>query len=293
MASMAADIALAQDIGTRTRQEDAVVAYCAEGTELTIAVLSDGMGGHKDGDIASRIIAREMFGELYVAAARPRAHRYNNSLMMRSALTCANRRLAQHVESGHISNDTGGTVVCVEILEGQLRWLSVGDSLLYLMRGGRLKRLNQLHLVATQLDMMVAFDQLDMQTALNHPDRYCLTSAVTGQNIPKVDCPDTTLDLEEGDVVLVASDGIDVLGEDHLCRILDRNQHLESRDIADEVLGAVRGAGAIDQDNASVIVIKIGANGVPVEGPLKRLGRQLGSWMTPTARGRGVTNVGA
>ncbi|MEM1236218.1 MAG: protein phosphatase 2C domain-containing protein [Pseudomonadota bacterium] len=284
MANLSADTALAQDIGSRARQEDAVVAYCSKGTELTIAVLSDGMGGHKDGDLASRIIAREMFGELYVAAARPKALRHSNSLMLRAALSNANHRLAQHVASGHISDDTGGTVVCVEIQDGQMRWLSVGDSLLYLMRDGRLKRLNQLHLVAAQLDMMVAFDQLDVHTALSHPDRYCLTSAVTGQTIPKIDCPDTTLDLQEGDVVLVASDGIDVLEEPQISSIIEENLHRESKDIADEVLCAVRNAGAIDQDNTSVIVIKIGGEVQPAEGPLKRIGRHLSSLVTPGFR---------
>ena len=286
MASLTADTALAQDIGSRARQEDAVVAYCSKGTELTIAVLSDGMGGHKDGDLASRIIAREMFGELYVAAARPKALRHNSSLMMRAALSCANNRLAEHVHSGRISNDTGGTVVCVEIQDGQMRWLSVGDSLLYLLRGGRLKRLNQLHLVAAQLDMMVAFDQIDIETALNHPDRYCLTSAVTGQGIPSIDCPDTTLDMQEGDVVLIASDGIDVLEEQEIARIIQKNLHSKSSDIADEILGSVRDVGFADQDNTSVIVIKIDNGLQPNVGPLRKLKRQLGTLMSsrPGAR---------
>lgn len=285
MGSMNADTALAQDIGNRDRQEDAVVAYCSKGTELTIAVLSDGMGGHKDGDLASRIIAREMFGELYVAAARPQALRHSNSLMLRAALTCANQRLAQHVQAGQLSNDTGGTVVCVEIQDGQMRWLSVGDSLLYLLRDGRLKQLNQLHLVSTQLDMMVAFDQLDRQTALSHPDRHCLTSAITGQNIPKIDCPDTTLDLQEGDVVLVASDGIDVLEESEIGAIVDRNQHRTSKKIAEAVMAAVRGVCAIDQDNTSLIVIKIGDRVQPEDPPSSWFGRNLGGLFQSGPRG--------
>ena len=38
----------------------------------------------------------------------------------------------------------GGTVVAVALIEDRLHWISVGDSVLYLWREGRLKRLNRL-----------------------------------------------------------------------------------------------------------------------------------------------------
>ena len=62
------DTAAALSLGARERQEDALATAFAEGADLSFAVLSDGMGGHASGDLASRIIVSEVFSELTVRA---------------------------------------------------------------------------------------------------------------------------------------------------------------------------------------------------------------------------------
>ena len=48
----------------------------------------------------------------------------------------------------------GGTVVATSLVDGGLQWVSVGDSLLYLLRDGMLKRLNDDHSMGPQIDLM-------------------------------------------------------------------------------------------------------------------------------------------
>ncbi|MEP6068298.1 MAG: protein phosphatase 2C domain-containing protein [Paracoccaceae bacterium] len=259
MSKLVADAVTAIDVGRRKRQEDAVVADFSQGSEVGLAVLSDGMGGHDDGDLASRILVSEMFGELFFSGARPDAMMKDAKSTLQDALDIANKRLKNHSKSGNISGDTGGTLVSIAVIGQQLRWISVGDSPLYLLRDGNLHRLNEDHSMAPQIDLMVSRGVMDEETARNHPQRNCLTSAITGGKIARIDCPDTGLTLMQDDVVILASDGINVLPDGYIRDIVDGFQHTSSENIADELMKAVHLLDVPDQDNISLVVIKMNA----------------------------------
>ncbi len=59
------DVASAMVRGKREVQEDALAADFQVGSEFGFVVLSDGMGGHAAGDVASNIVVTEVFSELY------------------------------------------------------------------------------------------------------------------------------------------------------------------------------------------------------------------------------------
>lgn len=254
MTELAAEAATAQNIGRRTRQEDAVIAHMPQNGP-GLAVLSDGMGGHDDGDLASRILASEMFGELFLAAARGAP----GETPFRSALDSANARLRQHISAGCISEDTGGTLVSVAVDGDRLNWLSVGDSPLYLSRGGKLIRLNENHSMAAQLDLMVRNGAMEADVAQSHPHRHCLTSAVTGRSIPRVDCPAEPLALCPGDILLLASDGLDVLTDAEILALIRRHGTAGSAALARALMEAVARKESPQQDNVSLVVVSFSA----------------------------------
>ena len=281
MPDLKAQAACGQHIGQRSRQEDAVIAQFPEGGLPGVAVLSDGMGGHDDGDLAGRILVSEMFGELYLAAARPVSGPDAPTAVFHAALERANTRLKQHIDAKCISADTGGTLLCVTVEGGALRWLSVGDSPLYLYRDGRLRRLNDLHSMAAQLDLMVRNGAMEASAAAEHPHRHCLTSAVTGQQIPRIDCPTDALALAPGDIVLLASDGLNVLDETEIAALLRQHVRADSASLARALLGAVRRREAPHQDNVSLVVIRLVAfkstvlSGTQIAGQIADLARRL------------------
>jgi serine/threonine protein phosphatase PrpC len=98
---------------------------------------------------------------------------------------------------------------------------------------------------------------IDADAARRHPQRNCLTSALTGQAIPEVDCPEGRLALRHGDLVVLASDGVQVLAQSELASILARAATASSRELASALIEAVLAAGDPEQDNTSVIVIKV------------------------------------
>lgn len=256
MTDLVAEAASGQHIGSRSRQEDAVIAQFPQGDMPGVAVLSDGMGGHDDGDLAGRILASEMFGEMYLAAARPDRHPDTPGKVFHAALERTNARLKQHIDAGYISADTGGTLLCVTVEGRALRWLSVGDSPLYLFRDGQVTQLNQLHSMAIQLDLMVKNGAMEASAAAQHPHRHCLTSAVTGGQIPHIDCPADPLMLEPGDTVVLASDGLNVLSEAEIAQTLRRSARKGCGAITRALLAAVRAQNAPHQDNVTLVVIR-------------------------------------
>ncbi|MGR3322545.1 MAG: PP2C family protein-serine/threonine phosphatase [Pseudooceanicola sp.] len=257
MSELATDTATGLALGRRARQEDALVSDFPAGRELGFAVLSDGMGGHGSGDLASRIIVSEVFGDLIFLAAQPDAVRKTATDILRRSMDSANARLRDHAEADPENRGMGGTLISTLVMDGTLRWLSVGDSPLYLFRDRTMTRLNADHSMAPRIDALVKRGLIDAESGRTHPQRHCLTSALTGENVGEVDCPDEPYPLAEGDVIVMASDGVQVLDDRRIGRIIARNRRFGSRRIADALLAAVRAKDEPHQDNVSLVVIRM------------------------------------
>ncbi|WP_157772646.1 PP2C family protein-serine/threonine phosphatase [Pseudoponticoccus marisrubri] len=253
-----ADVASAIALGRRDRQEDAVLVQFPDGGDGGFAVLADGMGGHDDGDLAAQVIVSQVFAAFSLTGRSDTTPGPPLPDRLRHAVRTANRGLRDHVEAGLGQVGMGGTVILSVVQGDALSWISVGDSGLWLFRDGRLVRLNEVHSLAPQIDLMVQRGEMDADTARRHPQRGCLTSALVGADIQRVDCPAKPFALRPGDIVLMASDGIEVLPEAQLARLLRRHRRAPSQRIAAELMQAVHAAAAEDQDNVSLIVIKPG-----------------------------------
>ncbi len=251
------DVASAQSLGGRERQEDALAVSCPEGAEFGFAVVSDGMGGHAAGDLASRIIVAEIFAELILRGRGPMGEAPELSALLSEAVETANASLRAQIEACPEQSGMGGTVVATALVAGGLQWASVGDSVLYLLREGKIERLNDDHSMGPEIDMMAARGMIDEETARTHPQRNCLTSALTGQAIPEVDCPARRLELRDGDILLVASDGLQTLSDARIAAIVAARAAAESRDIAAALIDAIAACEKPEQDNTSVVVIKV------------------------------------
>lgn len=255
-APLSLNVASALSMGARERQEDALAVAFPDGSELGFAVLSDGMGGHAAGDLASRIIVSEVFAELTLRGRDPKGLAADMPLLLRHAVNVANDSLKAHVDASPNRRGMGGTVIATAVLDNQLFWISVGDSALYLFRDGVLSRLNDMHSMAAQIELMVAKGMMDADTAASHPQRNCLTSAVMGEDMAEVDCPAKPFQMRAGDTILVASDGIDTLNPNVLSGLLQDGVKGDSRALTQDLISAVAGVGDPHQDNTSLIVIK-------------------------------------
>ncbi|WP_240784250.1 PP2C family protein-serine/threonine phosphatase, partial [Tabrizicola caldifontis] len=202
------DVASGISQGARDYQEDAITADFPVGAEAGFVVLADGMGGHAAGDVASKIVLTEVYSELKFHFADVDAFEARAPEILRGVAELANETLRQHMQTHPETAGMGATLVVPCLVENRLWWLSVGDSPLFLYRNGRLSQLNEDHSMAPQIDFMVKSGLMDAEVAAHHPDRNCLISVLMGTRIPRIDCPARPFELQAGDIVICASDGL-------------------------------------------------------------------------------------
>jgi PPM family protein phosphatase len=251
------DVASGISQGARDYQEDAITADFPVGAEAGFVVLADGMGGHAAGDVASKIVLTEVFSELKFHFADVVAFEAKAPEILRTVADLANETLHQHTRSHPETEGMGATLVVPALVENRLWWISVGDSPLFLFRGGKLSQLNEDHSMAPQIDFMVRSGLMDAEVGANHPDRNCLISVLMGTRIPKIDCPAKPMELRAGDIVVCSSDGLQFLTNAQIERVLQKYRKTRSTEIAERLLDELGRLADPDQDNISFTVIKV------------------------------------
>lgn len=189
------------EIGERDSQQDAWgIAGGAEPGEELLAAVADGMGGLVDSGQVSREILSAML-EAYNPGEDTPPDRKLKQLLMK-----ANERVGKLLANS--GRRSGSTLAACVIRAGNLFWLTVGDSRIYLERGGGLILLNQDHDFGQDLDLLAMQGELSLEEAETDPRREGLTSYI-GSGFPrKVSCNGEPVMLHRGDKVLIVSDGV-------------------------------------------------------------------------------------
>lgn len=251
------DVASGISQGARDYQEDAITADFPVGAEAGFVVLADGMGGHAAGDVASKIVLTEVYSELKFHFADVEAFEARAPEVLRTVADLANETLRQHTRSHPETEGMGATLVVPALVENRLYWISVGDSPLFLYRGGKLSQLNEDHSMAPQIDFMVKSGLMEAEVGANHPDRNCLISVLMGTRIPKVDCPAKPYELRAGDIVVCSSDGLQFMTNGQIEKVLGKYAKKRSTEIAERLLEELQKLDDPDQDNISFTIIKV------------------------------------
>jgi protein phosphatase len=278
--------------GDRSYQEDAAVFWPGPATfnlELDlpsppdgrfVAVLADGMGGHAGGAIASQSACRTFLAGIsgltdltpYKKSGPDRTVPINTdpdaeevtkpdrpvALIsdLQAALFAANTDIAEQTAANPALAGMGTTLVGVTFSRSSLEWISVGDSPLYLYRGGEIALLNEDHSLAPALDLLAAEGTITAEAARNDPRRHMLRSAVTGDELDMIDLSRKPLTLLPDDVIILASDGIHTLRETEIARIVTAYAEDGCEGIANALVRSIENHRMPHQDNATIMVIR-------------------------------------
>ena len=247
--TVAADIAWGQIQGQRESQQDrATCLSWPNGYHLLL--LGDGIGGHAAGDAASTTVV-ESFRDAFVEARDPGSRE-----RLLRALQAANLALFDRIEAEPHLAGMGTTLVAAVVDGNSLQWVSVGDSPLWLLRNGEVHRLNENHSIGGVLDRRAAAGEITVQEAAENAERSRLLEAVLGEDIKRVDAPPDPLPLQPGDLVVLASDGVETCSLEQLREIAAGPS--SSAGLVGAILQAVEAHTLPSQDNATVIVLRPG-----------------------------------
>lgn len=162
--------------------------------------VSDGMGGHEAGEVASARVIGAL--EALPAAGSAADARHLSDLAM-AALQGVNAELLA-LSRRHFDNRTiGSTVVAIVADRNGYVCFWVGDSRAYLLRGGLASQLTRDHSLVQDL---VDAGILDAAEAESHPNSNVITRAVGVQEQLRIDT--VSGELMAGDTFLIASDGL-------------------------------------------------------------------------------------
>ena len=231
------------DVGVvRSGNEDNFLLDCAQG----LFIVADGMGGHAAGEVASEMAVNIVSRELGSLRGLPDGEAASR---LRTAIRKANGAIFERTLAEHEKRGMGTTATVMVLFSRRYMIGQVGDSRAYLLREGRLLQLTKDHsYVQEQVDAGL----LTPEQARTHPYSNVITRCV-GANEDVA--PDVYFgNLEQNDLVLLASDGLTgMLEDEQLAKILATEDNPESavnRMIAD----ANRRGGL---DNITAIVIRV------------------------------------
>ena len=235
----------ASDIGKiRDENQD---AYLVE-PDLALFLVSDGMGGHQGGAVASQIVAEFL---PTMIKERLKKLRSFSTKAIRSMLKKTISELNRHtlIESASATGfrGMGATVVMALLMDERAYIANVGDSRLYRLRKGRLLQLTEEHSVVCEL---LQEGEIKPAESENHPERDRLTRCIGIDDEAKPYV--RTIALKGGNRLLLCSDGLtDVIDDKSIAAMLKSEANPQAA--CEALVGAANAAGGYD--NVTVVIV--------------------------------------
>mgnify|MGYP004524049753 CR=1 FL=1 len=216
--------------------------------EMLLAVVCDGMGGAKSGNVASRL-ACEVFSEEVLRSVSADMTPEEIERMLRSALTLANISVYEHSQLSEDYTGMGTTLVSALVLRDTVFVLNVGDSRAYHINADGVRCVTVDHSV---VEMMVQRGELTPEQAKSHPSKNLITRAVGPS--AQVFADVFRVKAEEGDCLLLCTDGLSNQMDDQ--EILFEVAHgTRKDDCCNRLLQIAKNRGA--PDNVTSILIAL------------------------------------
>ena len=225
--------------GRRSTNEDAWLVDL----DLGLLVVADGMGGHNAGEVASAL-AVKVIREVFESSGTPPTQ----ALLIR-AVQLANERILAAAAEQPAHSGMGTTVVAVLILDERAFYTSVGDSRVYLWRGGRLTQLTR---DDSWLAETLDGEGEDRTTSVRTRCAMCLTKVVGLR--PELEATVAECALGAGDSLLLCSDGVHgAVPHELLATMMSSQRGVE--DVAQSVVRSAIARGATD--NVTAVVARV------------------------------------
>lgn len=245
------ELAGSQIDGARDYQEDAFLITRltdADGNPAALIVIADGMGGHAAGNVASNMVVQAI--NKHISSSYPVD---DPAEALHECVIKANNSIKETVKETPALSGMGCTMVAAILEKGKLWWASVGDSHLYLIRGKELTKKNADHSYGGFLDRMAAAGTpVEAEPGLA---RNMLMSAVTGDEINEIDVSPEPFELQNGDRILLCSDGMDTLSTGKLIQFSEWSS--TPKECTEALLTAVEDAAMPKQDNTTIVVVDV------------------------------------
>ncbi len=210
------------EIGNVREINQDYVLYKTLNDSETIAVLCDGMGGHKAGEVASKLTAHyiaEHFECHSQFSCDEDIQSWLNELIIN-----ANQSLIKEASLNEDYEGMGTTAVVVYVKDENCYISHIGDSRAYYFNKNKLSQLTKDH---TLVNALVDAGSITKDQAMFHPKKNILLQAIGATEVLKVSFYKHTF---ENGLLLLCSDGLsNSLYENQIIDILNQEMSLEEK----------------------------------------------------------------
>lgn len=267
--------------GKNNEDRFAVASYRVSETDRTpilFAVLADGIGGHKGGEVAAELAVNHIMQSIAKGDGKFSKH------YIEQAVNEASSAIASHSSTNDNLKGMGATCAIAWIIDNKLHTAYVGDSRIYLMRSGRIQQLTIDHSwVQEAMDKGILTPEL----AREHPNVHVIRRYLGSPVPPEPDFRMVLFDgegdsnsennqgteLQPDDVLLLCSDGLtDLVWNDEILEVVRSKSTLKEASRALVDLANDRGG----HDNITVILVGVPEDYKPMAAPKKK---SDGSWL--------------
>lgn len=252
--------------GKNNEDRFAISAYTVDERRRTpsvLTVVSDGIGGHRAGEVAAEIAVNVITQVVAGSdASRPES-------ILQEAIIKASETIRGQAETDPLKKGMGATCVCAWIIGSRLYTASVGDSRIYLIRQGAIQRLSTDH---TWVQEAIEHGALSPDQARNHPNAHVIRRYLGSQQLV---VPDLRLRLQPGenDSQAEANQGARLLPDDRLVlctdgltdlvddpEILEAVETMKLDDAVQYLVDLANQRGG--HDNITLVILEVPATGI-------------------------------
>jgi len=234
----------------REHNEDTI----ASDVDVGLLVLADGMGGYNAGEVASGIavktitnLVREGLAREDLASIDRSTGLTRPSIVLRDAITRANKIIYQTARSQAECEGMGTTVVAALFYDNKISIAHVGDSRLYRQRGSAIAQVTMDHSLLQELVDRGFYSPEEAQRAAN---KNYVTRALGVE--PQVEVEVQEHPVDKGDIFILCSDGLSDMVEDEDIRLTISTFGANLDTVAKQLIQLANENGG--RDNVSVVL---------------------------------------
>lgn len=230
------------DIGQRSENQDCIFySQDSIGNFPNLYIVADGMGGHKAGDLASRLAVDTVVKRIKDIKS---GHYFE---IFERVLSDVNNEIHKMGQSAAGLEGMGTTFVAAIIDGSTLSVANIGDSRLYII-GEEIRQITKDH---SLVEVMVSLGEINREEARSHQKKNIITRALGAEKNIEVDYFEVELD--SFDRILLCSDGLsNMLEDDEIFLVVQKE--IDTKEKVKELIDRANKNGG--RDNISVILIE-------------------------------------
>jgi len=228
-----------------------------------LAVVADGIGGHRAGEVAAELAVN------HITQVVAQSDGQTPQKTLERAVQTASQAIAAQSSSKETLSGMGATCACAWVIADRLFTASVGDSRIYLLRGGEIRQITVDH---TWVQEATDKGLITPEQAREHPNVHVIRRYLGSPEPPEVDFrlrlqtgesdavagANQGLVLRPGDSLLICTDGLtDLVWDDEIRDIILQAGDLQAAAQALIDMANQRGG----HDNITVVLMRVPDDG--------------------------------